>query len=122
MNVQEIANQLVQMCREGKGTDAVRELYADHACSVEMKGWPTEIVNGKEQIFAKHERFFSGVEEMHDSQVSDPMVADNHFACVMTFDATFKGQGRMKMVELCVFEVNSGKIVKEQFFYSPMGG
>jgi hypothetical protein len=35
----------------------------------------------------------------------------------MSFDATFKGGGRTKMDEICVYEVKDGKIVKEQFFY-----
>jgi hypothetical protein len=30
---------------------------------------------------------------------------------------TVKGQGRMKMDEIAVYEVKDGKIVKEQFFY-----
>jgi len=35
----------------------------------------------------------------------------------MMMDATFKGIGREKMNELCMYEVEDGKIVKEQFFY-----
>jgi hypothetical protein len=32
-------------------------------------------------------------------------------------DVTMKGQGRMNMDEIAVYEVKDGKIVKEQFFY-----
>jgi len=32
-------------------------------------------------------------------------------------DATMKGMGRMKLEEICVFEVKDGKIISEQFFY-----
>jgi hypothetical protein len=35
----------------------------------------------------------------------------------MTNDVTFKEHGRSKIEEVCVYEVQSGKIVKEQFFY-----
>jgi len=36
----------------------------------------------------------------------------------MSFDVTFKDRGRQQMEEVCVYEVNNGKIVNEQFFYT----
>jgi len=36
----------------------------------------------------------------------------------MDFDVTFKDRGRQQMEEVCVFEVENGKIVHEQFFYA----
>ncbi len=117
MSTQEIANQLVTYCRQGQGMKAVEELYHDQVTSVEMKGWPMEIVNGIENIKKKHEMFAASVEEIHSNEVSDALVADNFFSCIMSFDATFKGRGRSKMTELCVYEVNDGKVIREQFFY-----
>ena len=108
------------MCREGKGTQALDELYAPHASSVEIKGWPQETVNGVEQLRLKHEQFFNSLEEMHGSDISDPLVTGNHFACTMKYDVTFKGKGRAQIEELAVYEVADGKIVREQFFYPPM--
>jgi hypothetical protein len=32
-------------------------------------------------------------------------------------NVTIKGQGRMQMDEVAVYEVRDGKIMKEQFFY-----
>jgi hypothetical protein len=55
------------------------------------------------------------VETMHSMSVSDPLVADNAFSCIMRMDVTMKGQGRMKMAELCVYDVKDGKVVSEQF-------
>jgi hypothetical protein len=55
------------------------------------------------------------VEKMHSLKVSDPLVATNSIACVMTMDVTMKGQGRMNMSELCVYDVKDGKIVSEAF-------
>ena len=57
------------------------------------------------------------VENFHGGEVSDPVVTGNWFALTMTLDATFKGRGRTKMEEVCVYQVRNGKIVKEQFFY-----
>jgi len=42
-------------------------------------------------------------------------VAGSSFACTMHMDVTMKGQGRMDMTELCVYQVKDGKIVSEQF-------
>jgi ketosteroid isomerase-like protein len=36
----------------------------------------------------------------------------------MTFDATRKDGSEYKLEELSVYEVNDGKIISEQFFYS----
>ena len=116
MSTKEIANQLVTYCRKGEGLKAVEELYHDQVTSVEMKGWPMEIVNGIDNIKMKHERFAASVEEIHSNEVSDPLVADNFFSCTMSFDATFKGRGRSKVSELCVYEVKDGKVTRNSFF------
>jgi limonene-1,2-epoxide hydrolase len=34
----------------------------------------------------------------------------------LAMDVTMKGQGRMKIEEVCVYEVKDDKIVSEQFF------
>ena len=118
MNTQDVANQLVSMCREGKYAEAVEGLYADNAASREMPGYPVEVTSGKDAIMAKNQAWFENVEEFHSGSISDPVVAGNHFSCKMEFDITFKDRGRTQMEELCVYEVNDeGKIVNEQFFY-----
>ena len=55
------------------------------------------------------------IETMHALSVSEPLVAENSFACTMSIDVTMKGQGRMNMSELCVYLVQDGKIISEQF-------
>jgi hypothetical protein len=55
------------------------------------------------------------IESLHGTTVSEPLLAGNSFACTMQLDITMKGQGRMNMTELCVYDVKDGKIVREQF-------
>ena len=55
--------------------------------------------------------------EFHSSEIGDPIVGDNHFSCIMTSDVTFKEGGRVNFSEVCVYKVEDGKIVLEQFFY-----
>jgi len=36
----------------------------------------------------------------------------------MSFDITFKKTGRKSMTELAVYEIEDGKIITEEFFYT----
>lgn len=48
---------------------------------------------------------------------------DDRFAVRFTYDITNKPSGmRMQMDEIGVFTVADGKVVREEFFYPPMGG
>ena len=57
------------------------------------------------------------MEEVHGGWCSAPVVGGKYFSVGMGMDVTFKGQPRMNVDEVCVYEVENGKIVKEQFFF-----
>ncbi|GMN09581.1 hypothetical protein MTsPCn9_16240 [Croceitalea sp. MTPC9] len=117
MTTQEVANKLVSLCRENKYEDAYN-LYADDAVSIEMDGMPGEkVTKGKENIWNGYLKWAEGIEEMHGGSVGEPVVAANHFVVPMSMDATFKNQGRWAFDELCMYEVENGKIKKAQYFY-----
>jgi hypothetical protein len=56
------------------------------------------------------------VEQVHGCTASKPLVAGNAIAMTLAMDVTMKGRGRMKLEEVCVYEVKDGKIASEQFF------
>ena len=118
MSVQDVANKLVELSREGKLIEAIHELYDDNVVSIEPEGSPMKRTEGKEAVLNANERWFSSVEEIHDSSISEPVVGGNFFACSMKFDVTYKEQGRNIMDELAVYEVKNGKIVSSEFFYT----
>lgn len=119
MNTQEVANKWTQMCREGKNLECINELYAENIVSKEMPGVPYgEVIKGKENVLNKGKEWFQNVQEFHSSEISEPIIAGNHFTTKMAMDITFKDRGRQQMEEVCVFEVQDGKITNEQFFYS----
>ena len=123
MEINEIANKLVEYCRTGNFSRCYEELYDQNAIvSQEPAGAMWEVATGMEELQAKGKKWGDMVEEMHGASVSDPIVAGNYFTCRMVNDVTFKGIGREKMDELCVYEVKNGKIVKEQFFYDVQAG
>lgn len=119
MNTQEVAQKWQQMCQEGKNLECIEELYADNVVSKEMPGVPYgEVVSGKQEVLEKSKQWLEDVVEFHSGEITDPVVADNHFTSKMSFDVTFKSRGRQQMEEVCVFGVQDGKITTEQFFYS----
>ncbi|MBS9461231.1 nuclear transport factor 2 family protein [Flagellimonas sp. 389] len=118
MTTQEVADKLVSLCREGKYDEAYG-LYTKDAVSLEMPGVPNEKTEGLDNILKGFEQWASNIEETHGGTVGDPVVMGNHFSVPMSSDVTFKGMGRCKMEELCVYEVENGKIKKVQFFYDP---
>ena len=120
MTTQEVANRLVALCREGKFEEAVRELYAPDIISIEPEGTPNRIVQGLEAIAAKSSKFESMIEKTYKSSISDPIVAENFFSFGMYMNVQMKGVPvPIDMDEVCVYNVKDGKIVKEEFFYTP---
>lgn len=118
MNTEEIARRLVTLCREQKWEAAQKELYAADAVSIEPHDSPgfDRETRGLPAILEKGRKFVGMTEKVHSLAVSDPLVAPSSFACTMRLDMTMKGQGRMDMSELCVYEVKDGKIMAERFF------
>lgn len=118
MTTQQIATHLVEICRTGDFTAAQNELFANDAVSIEPMSSPAfeKETKGLDAIHEKGKKWESMVQEYHSIQVSDPVVADESFACTMMMDVTMKEQGRMPMTELCVYKVKDGKIVSEEFF------
>jgi hypothetical protein len=117
MTTQKIAERLVVLCRQGKFEEAQRELFSAEAVSIEPAATPAfaKETKGLPAILAKGKKFAEMVETTHALNVSDPVIAGSSFACTMRLDVTMKGQGRMDMTELCVYNVKEGKIVSEQF-------
>lgn len=118
MTTQEIANRLVELCREGKYETAQKELFSSNAESVEPpQAQGLQTVKGLNAIIEKGHQWQSNVETVHGGSVSNPIVAGNRFSVAIAADVTMKGQGRTNMEEIAVYDVKDGKIVKEQFFF-----
>ena len=118
MTTNDMANRFNELAQTGNWQQIQDELFADNAVSIEPENSPgMRSVEGLEAIRAKGKQFEEMMEEMHGGYSNEPQVAGNHFAVAMGMDVTMKGQGRMKMDEIAVYQVKDGKIVKEQFFY-----
>jgi hypothetical protein len=118
MTTLEIATRLVELGRQGKIEDALKELFADSAVSIEPNdSMGPKLVAGLPEIIKKSAFFSSMLEEFHGSKISEPIIAGNYFSISWMLDATMKGQKRTEMHEICVYKIENGKIVSEQFFF-----
>ncbi|MGB3592160.1 MAG: nuclear transport factor 2 family protein [Nonlabens sp.] len=117
MTTEEIANKLVEYCRTNQEEKAYKELYSSEITSIEMEE-PMKEVHGMEGI-QKKASWWQENFEVHDGEVFEPLVADDHFVVKFWMDTTHKPSGqRSQMNELGVYQVKDGKIWKEQFFYN----
>ena len=118
MTTQDVANRFHELAQSGQWQQIQDELFADNAVSIEPENAPgLQTASGLDAIREKGRQFGEMLEEVHGGYSNEPQVGGNFFSMAMGMDATMKGQGRMKLDEICVYEVRDGKIVKEQFFY-----
>jgi len=122
MTTQEVANQLVSLCREGKFEEVLEKLYSTDVESIEPEGsiFPNH-VKGLSALLDKGKQWEEMIAQVHSSEVSDPLVAENFFSITMKTKVTLTGMSEpINMDELCIYRVENGKVLLEQFFYTPL--
>jgi ketosteroid isomerase-like protein len=123
MTTANIANRLVEMCREGKYMEAIEELYADDVVSLEPVDHGPTIparVEGKDAVRAKNIAW-SENSENHGIRVDGPFIGTDQFAVRFHIDSTPKATGRrVQVTEMALYTVRDGKIVMEEFYYAPV--
>ena len=118
MSTQEVANRFYELTKQGDWNKIQDELFSKNAESIEpAKAQGLQSVKGLDKIKEKGQQWNAMIQEVHGGYCNAPQVAGTHFVCTMGLDVTIKGQGRMQMDEVAVYEVKDGKIVKEQFFF-----
>lgn len=118
MSTQEIAIRLADLVGQGRFEAAQRELFAEDAVSIEAHATEqfARETKGLSAILEKGHKWQSMLEGVHSCSTSAPLVAGNAIAIMLAMDLTMKGRGRMQLAELCVYAVEQGKIISEQFF------
>lgn len=116
MTIAEIANRFVQMVREGKSEEIRDELYSPNIVSVEAMPQSPDAI-WFDGLKKKSEQWTEMVEEFHGMTVSDPLIADDHFAVMFEMDIAYKGAPRSQEKELAVYHVKDGKIDAEEYIY-----
>lgn len=121
MSAKEIGQQLVAFCKEGKNLESINTLYSENIESVEAaqpQQGGERVTKGIEGVRGKNQ-WWNENHEIHSAAVHGPYPhGDDRFAVRFEYDITNKPSGmRMQMDEVGIFTVESGKIVKEEFFY-----
>lgn len=119
MTTQEVGQELVALCSQGKFMEAIKSLYSQDIVSVEATPMPdgTREMKGLEAVIGKA-GWWESNHEVHSAKVEGPIASNAHFCVRFTMDVTFKPTGkRHTMDELGVYQVKDGKIIREEFFY-----
>ena len=123
MSVSEVADGLVNLCRQGKFMEAIAQYYSDDIVSVEPVGGPDmpaeqrgiEAIKGKNQWWAENH-------EVHGLTVKGPYLGEGGFAVHFDIDTTPEMTGQWaNMTEMALYSVEDGKIVREEFHYNMPG-
>ena len=122
MNTMEIANKLVELCRQGHNDEALTTLFSPDAVSVEAGAPPgvsAEAV-GLQAIRAKGE-WWRNNHELHSANITGPWPHGNRFIVGFQYEVTNKPSGqRLNLNEAGLYTIEGGKIVREEFFYAGM--
>ncbi len=121
MSAQEIGQQLVSLCKEGKGMEAIDTLYADGVVSIEpmaMGEMPARI-EGLEAVRGKSQWWYDN-HQVHSLAVTGPFCGNRNDQFMVDFaiDVTNKPSGeRSQMREVGLYTTEDGKVTQEEFFY-----
>jgi hypothetical protein len=117
MSLRTVANEFVELCRQGKNFDVMRTMYAPNIVSVEADGKETA---GQGPVIKKSEDW-AGDNTFHGETVAGPFyngATPDQFTVYFTLDVTPKSTGRrITLEEVGVYTVKNDKITREQFFY-----
>ena len=122
MTVRETADRLVTLCRAGQVTPAYEELYAPDLVSREPEGFAGQRhARGMEAVLKKLGEVAATVAEVRGTTISEPLVAKDHFALHWRTELIYRAEPATLTAvdEIIVYRVVDGKIVEEQFFYTP---
>ncbi len=120
LTTMEIANSLVDLCKQGKNAEAMKTLYANDIVSIEAGAPPGQSreSHGMDATMAKGQWWVDN-HEVHDAKVGGPWPNGDQFIVTFRYDITFKPQSkRFVMEEAALYTIKDGKIVREEFFYA----
>ena len=113
---QQVAEDLVAMCKAGQFDESGEKYWADDVVSVEASAGDMHEIRGKAGVKAKGD-WWAANHEIHSVDVEGPYVNGDQFAVRFKMDLTPKGGDRIQVDEVGVYTIRDGKIAEERFFY-----
>ena len=121
MTTQEVANQLVKLCREGRNFQAIDSLYSKEITSTEAFGTDStpRTMKGIPAIREKNQ-WWANAHDVLQHEIKGPFFnGPDEFTAYATVDVIFKETGqKMNFEEICWYKVKDGKILEEKLFYN----
>lgn len=118
-----VGKKLVELCRQGKATEAIDTLYSPNIVSVEpvSSGNMPARMEGIKAVKGKAE-WWEANHEVHKAEAEGPYPHGDRFIVHFKYDITAKAGPmagkRMTMDETGLYTVKDGKVTHEEFFYS----
>lgn len=117
MTIQDIAADLVALCKAGDFATPGEKYWADDVVSLEAMPGDMARVQGKDAVRGKGE-WWAANHQVHGAEVTGPYINGDQFAVGFKMEVTPKATGeRITMDEVALYTVKDGKIVEERFFY-----
>ena len=116
MDVEEIAEQLVRYCREGKYVEAITAFYAPNVRQFENG---VEVSGGRDAI-EEACRGWVASRVVHQNDILGKYVADDAIILEMEYDVTpHDTKRRHQWREAAIYRVSGGEITEVRFYYKP---
>jgi ketosteroid isomerase-like protein len=117
MTTQEIANDLVSMCKAGQFDEVYDKHYADDIVSKEAMPGEMAELKGLEAVKGKAQ-WWNSTYEVLGVDVEGPYVNGDQFAVRFNLKTKERETGKEEqMDEVAVYDVRDGKVRQETFFY-----
>lgn len=121
MTTKEIAARYHEMMNQRKFVEIQEMFYDENVVSQEPEkaaamGFMV-VTKGLDAVKAKGVARRATIETVHSYVCSTPLIAGDFFSVTLNQEITFIGKPRRAIEEIALFQVQDGKIVKEQFFY-----
>jgi hypothetical protein len=118
----DIGKKLVELCKAGKGMEAIETLYSPKIVSIEPQGseqMPARM-EGIAAVKGKNEWWYKN-HQIHSAEANGPWPHGDRFAVQFKYEVTPKAGPmsgkRFTMEEIALYTVKGDKIVQEEFFY-----
>jgi hypothetical protein len=118
----EVGKKLVDLCRQGKATEAIKTLYDPKIVSIEPQAGPTmpARMEGMDAMLKKSE-WWEKNHTVHKAEAFGPWPHGDRFIVHFKYDVTATGGPmagkRFTMEEGALYTVKGSKVVQEEFFY-----
>ncbi len=119
MQMQDIAQRLHHLVKTGEYFTAYDELFSPEVVALEpqLAAMGLEEVQGLDAVKKKVAQLGEGIAELVSREMSDPIVTGSYIAFTNKVHAKLKDGQDFRLDEICLYRVEDGKIISEEFVY-----